>query len=146
MKFGIDLPNFGSYGDARALAILAQDAETSGWDGFFIWDHIAGWPLPMVDPWVALAAIAVHTQRIRIGTTVTPLPRRRPWKLAREVVSIDHLDDIYPNRDDYIRRIRDPFSKDIPVREPNFKKHICCMMIWGIYLSGFFHSAFIAYH
>jgi len=47
--------------------------------------------LPMVDPWVALAAIAVSTHRIRIGTTVTPLPRRRPWKLAREAVSIDHL-------------------------------------------------------
>jgi|LGVC01.1.fsa_nt_gb probable F420-dependent oxidoreductase len=91
MKFGIYLPNFGSYGEARVLANLAQDAENSGWDGFFIWDHIAGWTLPMVDPWVALAAIAVTTHRIRIGTTVTPLPRRRPWKLAREAVSIDHL-------------------------------------------------------
>ena len=91
MKFGIYLPNFGAYGDARVLANLAQDAENSGWDGFFIWDHIAGWPLPIVDPWVALAAVAVSTHRIRIGTTVTPIPRRRPWKLAREAVSIDHL-------------------------------------------------------
>jgi len=91
MKFGIYLPNFGPYGEARVLANLAQDAENSGWDGFFIWDHIAGWTLPMVDPWVALAAVAVSTHRIRIGTTVTPLPRRRPWKLAREAVSIDHL-------------------------------------------------------
>ncbi len=91
MKFGIYIPNFGPYGDARALADLARDAENAGWDGFFIWDHVAGWELPMVDPWVALAAIAVSTHRIRIGTTVTPLPRRRPWKLAREAVSIDHL-------------------------------------------------------
>ena len=91
MKFGIYLPNFGPYGDARVLADLALDAENSGWDGFFLWDHIAEWALPMVDPWVALAAVAVCTQRIRIGTTVTPLPRRRPWKLAREAVSIDHL-------------------------------------------------------
>jgi len=91
MKFGIYIPNFGPYGDARVLADLARDAETAGWDGFFIWDHVAGWELPMVDPWVALAAIAVSTRRIRIGTTVTPLPRRRPWKLAREAVSIDHL-------------------------------------------------------
>ena len=91
MKFGIYLPNFGAYGDARVLTKLAEEAENSGWDGFFLWDHIAGWTLPMVDPWVALAAIAVTTQRIRIGTTVTPLPRRRPWKLAREAVSIDHL-------------------------------------------------------
>ena len=91
MKFGIYLPNFGPYGNAHVLAALAQDAENSGWDGFFIWDHIAEWKLPMVDPWVALAAIAVATHRIRIGTTVTPIPRRRPWKLARETVSIDHL-------------------------------------------------------
>jgi alkanesulfonate monooxygenase SsuD/methylene tetrahydromethanopterin reductase-like flavin-dependent oxidoreductase (luciferase family) len=91
MKFGIYLPNFGPYGEACVLADLAQDAENSGWDGFFIWDHIAEWTLPMVDPWVALAAIAVTTHRIRIGTTVTPLPRRRPWKVAREAVSIDHL-------------------------------------------------------
>lgn len=91
MKFGIYIPNFGPYGDARVLADLARDAETAGWDGFFIWDHVAGWELPMVDPLVALAAIAVSTRRIRIGTTVTPLPRRRPWKLAREAVSIDHL-------------------------------------------------------
>jgi alkanesulfonate monooxygenase SsuD/methylene tetrahydromethanopterin reductase-like flavin-dependent oxidoreductase (luciferase family) len=91
MKFGIYLPNFGPYGDANTLADLARDAENSGWDGFFIWDHVAGWTLPMVDPWVALAAIAVSTKKIRIGTTVTPLPRRRPWKVAREAVSLDHL-------------------------------------------------------
>lgn len=91
MKFGIYIPNFGPYGYARILADLAQEAENAGWDGFFLWDHIAGWNLPMVDPWVALAAIAATTNRIRIGTTVTPLPRRRPWKLARETVSIDHL-------------------------------------------------------
>jgi len=91
MKHGIYLPNFGPYGDARVLADLASDAENSGWDGFFLWDHIAGWKLPMVDPWVALTAVALNTQRIRIGTTVTPVPRRRPWKLARETVSLDHL-------------------------------------------------------
>ncbi|MBN1310613.1 MAG: LLM class flavin-dependent oxidoreductase [Anaerolineae bacterium] len=91
MKYGIYLPNFGPYGDARVLAGLAQDAEKAGWDGFFLWDHIAGWKLPIVDVWVALAAIAMHTKRIRIGTTVTPLPRRRPWKVARETVSLDHL-------------------------------------------------------
>ena len=91
MNYGIYLPNFGPYGDAEALADLAQDAENAGWDGFFIWDHVAGWPLDFVDPWVALAAVAMRTTRIRIGTTVTPLPRRRPWKLARETVSVDRL-------------------------------------------------------
>lgn len=91
MKYGIYLPNFGPFGDARVLAGLAHDAEKAGWDGFFIWDHIAGMGVPFVDPWVALAAIAMSTQQIRIGTTVTPLPRRRPWKVARETVSIDQL-------------------------------------------------------
>jgi alkanesulfonate monooxygenase SsuD/methylene tetrahydromethanopterin reductase-like flavin-dependent oxidoreductase (luciferase family) len=93
MKFGIYLPNFGPFGDARVLASLAQDAEKSGWDGFFLWDHIAGMGLNIVDTWVALTAIAVNTQRIRIGTTVTPLPRRRPWKVARETVSVDRLSE-----------------------------------------------------
>jgi len=91
MQYGIYLPNFGPYGDARVLAGLARDAENAGWDGFFLWDHVAGYSLPFVDPWVALTAVALNTQRIRIGTTVTPLPRRRPWKLARETVSLDHL-------------------------------------------------------
>jgi probable F420-dependent oxidoreductase len=94
MKYAVYLPHFGPYGDARVLADLARDAEQSGWDGFFIWDHIAGgeaWSDVMVDPWVALAAIAMQTARIRIGALVTPLPRRRPWKVARETVSVDHL-------------------------------------------------------
>ena len=91
MKFGIYLPNFGLFGDARILAGLAHATEDAGWDGFFIWDHIAGWNQPIVDPWVALAAIAMSTRRIRIGTTVTPPPRRRPWKVARETVSVDQL-------------------------------------------------------
>jgi alkanesulfonate monooxygenase SsuD/methylene tetrahydromethanopterin reductase-like flavin-dependent oxidoreductase (luciferase family) len=91
MRFGLYLPNFGAFGDARLLADLAQDAERHGWDGFFIWDHVAASRLPHVDPWVALSAIALRTRRLRIGTTVTPLPRRRPWKLAREAVSVDRL-------------------------------------------------------
>ena len=92
MQYGLYLPNFGPFGDARMLADLASDAETAGWDGFFIWDHIAR-PLltEVVDPWIALAAIAMKTSRLRIGALVTPLPRRRPWKVARETVSLDHL-------------------------------------------------------
>jgi alkanesulfonate monooxygenase SsuD/methylene tetrahydromethanopterin reductase-like flavin-dependent oxidoreductase (luciferase family) len=85
---------------------LACEAEDAGWDGFFIWDHISSsteWKVPVgdalvpiayapyADPCVALAAIALKTKRIRIGALVTPLARRRPWKLARETVSIDHL-------------------------------------------------------
>jgi alkanesulfonate monooxygenase SsuD/methylene tetrahydromethanopterin reductase-like flavin-dependent oxidoreductase (luciferase family) len=33
----------------------------------------------------------MRTERLRLGTTVTPLARRRPWKLARETVTLDHL-------------------------------------------------------
>ena len=89
MKYGVYLPNFGP--DVDELVSLACDAEASGWDGFFLWDHVTGFDQPMADPWVTLGAIAVRTQKMRIGTTVTPLPRRRPWKLARETVSVDRL-------------------------------------------------------
>jgi len=89
------VPNFGDCcGSARELAELAVEAEKSGWDGFFIFDHIQysnNERVPLVDPWVALATIAMNTKRVRIGPLVTPLARRRPWKLARETVSIDHL-------------------------------------------------------
>lgn len=95
MFFGIAVPNFGNCcGSARKLADLAVDAENSGWDGFFVFDHIQytfNDPSPLVDPWIALAAVAVGTKRIRIGPLVTPVARRRPWKLAREATSIDHL-------------------------------------------------------
>ena len=93
MKYAINIINFGDCGDAATLAELAQTAESVGWDGLFVWDHIAwdGRIMPMVDPWVALTAIATSTDRIRIGLMVTPLPRRRPWKFARETVSLDRL-------------------------------------------------------
>jgi alkanesulfonate monooxygenase SsuD/methylene tetrahydromethanopterin reductase-like flavin-dependent oxidoreductase (luciferase family) len=93
MKYGLSLPQFEAFGDIHRLVDLAQEAEEVGWDGFFIWDHMLFDDLwrPVVDPWVALAAIAVKTKTIRLGPMVTPLARRRPWKLAREAVSIDHL-------------------------------------------------------
>jgi alkanesulfonate monooxygenase SsuD/methylene tetrahydromethanopterin reductase-like flavin-dependent oxidoreductase (luciferase family) len=94
MLYALSLPNFDEHWHPRTLARLAREAEEAGWDGFFIWDHMLFNPykgLAISDPWVALAAIALNTERIRIGPMVTPLPRRRPWKLAREVVSIDHL-------------------------------------------------------
>src|SRR5690348_5018854 len=94
MQYGISVPNFGAYFDPRVLAALARDAEQAGWDGFFLWDHMLGFypgPVPVVDPWVALAAIAMATERVRIGPMVTPLPRRRPQKLARETLSLDRL-------------------------------------------------------
>jgi alkanesulfonate monooxygenase SsuD/methylene tetrahydromethanopterin reductase-like flavin-dependent oxidoreductase (luciferase family) len=94
MKYALYLPNFGAEHSARALADLAREAEASGWDGFFLWDHVLAGAenrVPMVDVWVAMAAMAMTTTRIRLGATVTPVPRRRPWKLARETVTLDRL-------------------------------------------------------
>ncbi len=93
MKYALDCSTAGTYADAGLLADLAAEAEQAGWDGFFVWDAVFARParLPMVDPWVALAAIAVQTSRIKIGAMVTPLARRRPWQIARETVSLDHL-------------------------------------------------------
>ena len=92
MRFALNAPNFGEYGSARVLAELAREAEECGWDGFFVWDHIA-WEGAenYADPWVSLSAIAVGTSRIRLGPMVTPLPRRRPWKVAHEANTLDHL-------------------------------------------------------
>jgi alkanesulfonate monooxygenase SsuD/methylene tetrahydromethanopterin reductase-like flavin-dependent oxidoreductase (luciferase family) len=94
MRFGIALGAAGQGRDPRGMAELAAAAEDAGWDGIFIEDYLvyqgqAG--LPTYDPTVVLAAMATATSRIRLGTTVTALPRRRPWKLASEAVSLDHL-------------------------------------------------------
>jgi alkanesulfonate monooxygenase SsuD/methylene tetrahydromethanopterin reductase-like flavin-dependent oxidoreductase (luciferase family) len=92
MRFGISFSTFGSYSDVRLLSELAHEAEDSGWDGCFLWDHIqAGWPDRVADPWIALTAIVIATRRIRVGTLVTPLYRRRPWKVARESATLDQL-------------------------------------------------------
>ena len=83
MKFGLKvaiasitvyLPNFGSFGDIATLVDCARDAESAGWDGFFIWDHInRAWLTELVDPWIALTAIACATERMRLGALVTPM-------------------------------------------------------------------------
>ena len=90
MKFGFYTPNFDYCGDAKLLAELAYEAEQAGWDGFFIWDYLQVID-PAADPWVALVAMAVRTERIRLGPLVTPVPRRHIAKLAREVITLDHL-------------------------------------------------------
>jgi hypothetical protein len=82
MKYGFVLP----WGDARMCADLARDAEQAGWDGFFVWEPVWG-----VDAWVSLAAAAMQTERIRLGTMLTPLAWTRPWKLAGEAATLDNL-------------------------------------------------------
>lgn len=73
-------------GDARRAAEWAAQAEAAGWDAFFVWDPVWG-----IDPWVALAAAAMVTGRIRLGTMLTPVSRRRPWTLAGQTATLDNL-------------------------------------------------------
>ncbi|MBA3618732.1 MAG: LLM class flavin-dependent oxidoreductase [Acidothermales bacterium] len=82
MRYGFVLP----HGGARTAADLARVAEDAGWDGFFVWEPVWGY-----DAWVLLTAAAMRTERIRLGTMLTPLSRMRPWKLASETVTLDHL-------------------------------------------------------
>jgi alkanesulfonate monooxygenase SsuD/methylene tetrahydromethanopterin reductase-like flavin-dependent oxidoreductase (luciferase family) len=91
VRYGLSLPNVGP---ATDLVRMAATAEASGWDGVFLWDHLhlnRGLHLDIVDPWVMLGAFAQVTERVRLGALVTPLARRRPWKVAKEVVTLDHL-------------------------------------------------------
>jgi alkanesulfonate monooxygenase SsuD/methylene tetrahydromethanopterin reductase-like flavin-dependent oxidoreductase (luciferase family) len=90
------MPNVGDFADPRETAEIAHEAESAGWDGVFIWDVInqpfaEGDDVPIADSWITLAAIAMRTERIRIGTMITPLARRRPSKVARETVTLDRL-------------------------------------------------------
>jgi len=88
MQYGFIIPG----GDIETVLQLTVEAEEAGWDGVFYWDaiHIESVG-PMYDPWVVLGAMALRTTRVRLGAILTPLSRRRPWKLARETVTVDHL-------------------------------------------------------
>ncbi|ONI71556.1 luciferase [Kribbella sp. ALI-6-A] len=94
MKFSVTFGAVGEGRDPRGLAEFARIAEASGWDAVFLEDYLVYQgddSVPTYDPWVCLAAMACATSRIRLGTTVTPLPRRHPWKVAAEAVALDHL-------------------------------------------------------
>ncbi len=91
MRFALSIPPFA---DAAAIVGLAVEAEAAGWDGVFLWDHLqfqVGAGLPIHDPWVLLGAMAQTTERVRLGTLVTPLSRRRPHVVAKHVTTLDHL-------------------------------------------------------
>ncbi len=94
MRFGLSLPTGGECGDPRFLVELAEAAERAGWDGVFLEDYVlyqGDQAAPTCNVWTALGAIAVRTSRVRLGTMVTPLPRRRPWNVAREAAAVDQL-------------------------------------------------------
>ena len=90
---GVAVPNFGD--EPHGLIELGVAAEEAGFDGFFVWDHIvfsnSGDGPPIIDPWLVLAVVAARTSRIKLGTMITPVPRRRPWQLARQIASLDRL-------------------------------------------------------
>src|SRR3954469_12180810 len=87
MKAGIVITT----GDPRTAADLAAEAEAAGWDGVFSWDGVAIGTIDIYDPWVVMAAMAMRTDRVTLGAIVRPPSRRRPWKLAREAMTLDRL-------------------------------------------------------
>ncbi|HEY5358423.1 MAG TPA: LLM class flavin-dependent oxidoreductase [Streptosporangiaceae bacterium] len=93
LQRGIAVPNFAE--DPAELIELGVAAEQAGFDGFFLWDHIVfasnGEGPPIADPWLVLAVVAARTTRIKLGTMITPVPRRRPWQLARQTATLDVL-------------------------------------------------------
>ncbi len=96
MRFGVTLPNVGYGGEPATLIQLAVDAEEAGWDGVFFWDTpyavAPDQPPPdFADAWVLLSAIAVRTERVRLGTMLTPLAWHRPWLIARQAATLDRL-------------------------------------------------------
>lgn len=92
MRWGLSISLSGELADPGVVAQVAVAAERAGWDGVFVWDHLWNRTLaPFADPFVTLAAIAMATQRVLIGTMVTALPRRRPQLVAQSTTSIDRL-------------------------------------------------------
>jgi alkanesulfonate monooxygenase SsuD/methylene tetrahydromethanopterin reductase-like flavin-dependent oxidoreductase (luciferase family) len=92
VRYGICIATIGGYAEPGRVVEAALAAEAAGWEGLFVWDHVAyAWGVPSADPWVVLAAVAQATGRLRIGTAVTPLPRRRPVVVAGAVTTLDRL-------------------------------------------------------
>ncbi|MGZ3681871.1 MAG: LLM class flavin-dependent oxidoreductase, partial [Ktedonobacterales bacterium] len=82
MQYGFVIP----VGDVGEQVAMARELEAAGWDGVFVADGVYG-----MSPWVALGAMAASTTRMRLGTLLTPVSRRRPWTLASEVATLDRL-------------------------------------------------------
>ncbi len=87
MRYGIVL----TAGDTRAAGDLAAAAEAAGWDGVFTFDALSIAGLALEDPWVALAAMALRTERVLLGAMVFAPARRRPWLFAKEAFTLDRL-------------------------------------------------------
>ena len=90
MRYGISLGTLGPFADPRETVRIARAAEEAGWEALFVWDHLAwaSFGAPSADPWVTLGACASATERILLGTAVTPLARRRPHVVAQQLASL----------------------------------------------------------
>jgi alkanesulfonate monooxygenase SsuD/methylene tetrahydromethanopterin reductase-like flavin-dependent oxidoreductase (luciferase family) len=94
MRYTVSVPNFGEFAAPEVFADVARRAEEAGWDALLVWDHVVEQKhlrREIADPWILLTAAALATSRIRLGTAITPVARRRPAKLAREVATLDCL-------------------------------------------------------
>jgi len=94
MRYSVNVPNFGEFAAPEVFAEVARRAEEAGWDALLVWDHVVEQKdlrREIADPWILLTAAALATRRIRLGTAITPVARRRPAKLAREVATLDRL-------------------------------------------------------
>src|SRR5262249_62135605 len=95
MRYSINIPNLGDFADPRVVGEVARLAEEAGWDGLFVWDHLIGYNRDLVAEFAAtnllLTAAAQATSRIRLGTLVTPVPRRRPRRPAQEVATLGRI-------------------------------------------------------
>ena len=111
MRFSINIPNFGDFADPRTVATVAAAAEHAGWDGLFVWDHVVHDKAerlgqPFGDPWMLLTAAALVTSRLKLGTMVTPVARRRPEQLARPVAFQQLQALVEPlGQDDWVCRV-----------------------------------------
>jgi alkanesulfonate monooxygenase SsuD/methylene tetrahydromethanopterin reductase-like flavin-dependent oxidoreductase (luciferase family) len=94
VRYSINVPNFGEFAAPEVFAEVARRAEEAGWDALLVWDHVVEQKdlrREIADPWILLTAAALATRRIRLGPAITPVARRRPAKLAREVATLDRL-------------------------------------------------------
>lgn len=96
MKFAINIPNYSHFSNPDNIVSFAKEVEASGWDGLFIWDHLQLYPkyfrgMNFIDPYVAMTLIAYESSKLILGPYITPLSRRRPWQVYRQLVSIDHI-------------------------------------------------------
>jgi len=94
MHYAVCCTGLGLYSEPEVVLRLAETAEAAGWEGLFLWDHLnvpGPWITTSTDPWIALAAVAARTDRLVLGTAVTPLPRHPPHVLARTLTALDRL-------------------------------------------------------